>query len=216
MDNFDRKIQSGLNSFKKNGGNIVKVKESLDESLDDLINIHQNKPTFLLPKETLTTILKIIILGGLIALVYFWVSQKNAPTPRQQFAKNFVPLEDIYTTRGSKDLSDHWSNGLKYYNTQNFVKARENLSQINSPLSKIYLANILLIEKKPNEAIKYLLDSNKMDKEKKYSDIIDWYLGLAYLQADDPQTAKTFFNKIINTPSHFKKKEAQKILQNLD
>lgn len=220
MDELENKAQKGLESFSEKG-DIESVKNSLDGFIDDMLAddeiIIESKDS---NKKWVFIALAII---GLCIIGYLGFKDANqakeVQTPRAVYAQYFEVLPDAMSAsdRGDGENDDVESDallGMKYYNNGEFQKATEILKQQNEAGYKLFAAISEMKMERASTAISLLLESQKMDTDNQYTDIIDWYLSLAYLQENKGDQAREILTKIASG-NHYKKEEATSILETL-
>ncbi|MEE9438674.1 MAG: hypothetical protein V3V14_06710 [Saprospiraceae bacterium] len=221
MNGLNKKAQLGLDTFKTDNGNIESVKSSLDSMVDDLLNEDYIKSStnnkYRLLKFSLLAIGFIFIIG------YFWnkstTSTKSKNQNKVYYAQYFEPLQDAISNieRGGKQADNQpiIDSAMKYYNSKDYKKSASLLKDFDSADTKIYYAISLLADGNTSLAIsEFDLMTNNI-KFNKYSDIVDWYLTLAYLQNSEQNKAITLLDKIIKNKTYMHK-EANKIRTSLN
>ena len=159
-----------------------------------------------------------------LSLGYFAFSKYNASQPEKLFASNFTPYENVVhpTVRNSKDESieskafSAYDNG-SYYKAINLFNSVENKED---DYIRFYKAMSFLALSKNQEAIDLLLplatNPEASSAKYKWHAKANWYLGLAYLNNNETDRAKSQFNVVINHPAcDFKKEEAKEIMSQI-
>ncbi|OEK06684.1 tetratricopeptide repeat protein [Roseivirga misakiensis] len=120
---------------------------------------------------------------------------------------------DQYVTLRESDSTDY-SVGLEAYSIRDYNKAYVALEQIDSLNNelKFYLAISALGSSRSIEAVQILEELNK-DSLNKYYQQIKWYLGLAYWQVGDVNSAIEILNQI--EVSEFKYADSRKLINAL-
>ncbi len=160
----------------------------------------------------------------ILSLGYFAFSKYNASQPEKLFTSNFAPYENVVhpTVRNANDESieskafSAYDNG-SYYKAINLFNSVENKE---ADYIRFYKAMSFLALGKNQESIDLLLPlattPDTSSAKYKWHAKSNWYLGLAFLNNNETDRAKSQFNVVINHPDcDFKKEEAKEIMSRL-
>ncbi|MCD6543481.1 MAG: hypothetical protein J7K34_03135 [Flavobacteriaceae bacterium] len=160
-------------------------------------------------------------LALLIGFGIWFVKDSYFPTNEQLYTQNFEPYRNIVQpiVRGESSKTIKYSAFVAYEN-KNYHKAINLFNSIANPNEtpiQFYKAMCFLSLSKTDDAIQTLLPiaaSKEIESSSKnYTEMANWYLGLAYLKNDDLDKALSQFSIIANHPDYtFKKEEAKKII----
>ena len=149
---------------------------------------------------------------------YFLLNQP--PDNQAIFADNFTPYQDVLTTKGEPtnpiDLLE--VQAMNAYNGKEFDQAVDVFKKLNkeepdNAAYSFYLSISLLSQNKPAEAVHFLEIIAKGNSD--FSEQADWYLALAHLANNDTSLAKAVLKHITKSTVHDRKKEAEKLLNEL-
>ena len=151
-------------------------------------------------------------------LVYtFLIPTSNQPT--DLFAANFDPYPMLLNERGGEpDIETaQLSEAIQAYSSgdyQQAIQGFQNLQNANNPLPayQFYLALSYLANQESEAAIPLFEAINQNVKHAFYEQS-QWYLGLAYLQNDDPAKAKEILASIAE--GKYQYEAAQRLIQDL-
>ena len=161
----------------------------------------------------------ILIVTG-FTLYYFISARKSSP--QELFTENFNPYQDIISIKGSQEIIDDKRKlllvGIYFYNSMKYDSSSVVFEYLNKETPSndtiaFYLANSLLATgKNPKKVIKLLTTLSK--NENIFTQHSKWYLALAYLQNNNPGSAKSCLLDIVDKSTIYKEK-AQTILNEL-
>ena len=148
----------------------------------------------------------------LLIPVYLWL--KANPANERLFAVYFVPYQQA---AGQPVAQDPLSRALRQYRDKNYAQALPMLEQIVekggvSDSALFYKANVNLQLDQPQEAIAGL---RKITVQSGFHEEAQWYLALAYLQANETGKAKEIVSEIRAKPGHPYYKQAGKLARKL-
>jgi len=160
----------------------------------------------------------------ILTLGYFAFNKYTASQPEKLFTSNFSPYENVVhpTVRNSNNASIE-SKAFSAYDGGSYYKAINLLNSVENKEAdyiRFYKAMCFLALDKNQEAIDLLLpiatSPNESSDKYKWRAKANWYLGLAYLNNNETDRAKSQFNVVINHPDcDFKKEEAKKIMSQI-
>ena len=148
----------------------------------------------------------------LLIPVYLWL--KANPANERLFAAYFVPYEQHTSQPAAPDPLNH---ALQQYREKNYAQALPILEQIIdggsvSDSALFYKANVNMKLGQPQEAIDGL---QKIPARSGFHEEAQWYLALAYLQANEPQKTKEIVSEISRKPAHPYQKKAAELARKL-
>lgn len=160
----------------------------------------------------------IVVLIG--AAWFFWGKQPET-TPEKLYAQYMEPYPNMVTpnVRGGASAEQLMSEALALYDQQAYAQAAILLKQAydehpNDPTA-FYLAICQLMLQKPEEAIR-LLEARSWEDTAYFSPtVVNWYLGLAFLQQGDSDEALHRFNLVAESDDSLSN-EAAKIMKVLN
>ncbi len=137
------------------------------------------------------------------------------PSNPELFASNFEAYEMVLNQR-SGDNAKLLNQAILKYETRNFDQAAIDFSNLQKEEENIsyqfYEAIALLGSNKAKEA-KIIFNEILEEKNHLLSEQTEWYLALAHLQLDDPDSAKSLLNSF--PKSHYKYSAAQDLIKSL-
>lgn len=151
----------------------------------------------------------IIILVG-VALV-FLLDSKRSPDTQELFAQYYKPYPDVLTTKSGQltDAEKLLFFGLQHYSAGQMDSAIVYFEAIEKEdagynMARFYEANCLLsLNKDIDSAIKFL-EASSMDPNLKEQS--NWYLALAFLKLNDPETSGVYLENLQLSNSPYKEK----------
>lgn len=226
MDSFDDKLkhleqmsQEGMDEFLQSDDS-SDVSYELDERIDR--RIAHLQPT---RKRHLSLLMRVAAGLLLLAAAYILFFRSFSQSASDQlFAEHFVPFEDVITThveRGAKAEAPDVSDVMKQYNQGQYTqfldaKIFDDLAVPAQPLLAIYQANALMKLNRSDEAVSILSQLINSTGENPYQDITQWYLALAYVHQGQDLLAQQLLTSITSAEGHYKKKQAQALLEALN
>ena len=150
---------------------------------------------------------------------FFWDRQPEA-TPEKLYAQYMEPYPNMVTpqVRGDAPASGIQSEALALYDRQAYAQAALLLKQAYdeqpNDQNAFYLAICKLMLQKPEETIR-LLETRSWDEAAYFSPaVVNWYLGLAYLQLGDSAQALPRFKFVAGSDDSLSN-EASEIMKAL-
>lgn len=119
------------------------------------------------------------------------------------YAENMQPYPNVITprVRGEVSVDQLMSEALALYDRQAYAEAATLLEQVHdqqpNDQTAFYLAICQLMLKKPEEAIMLLKSGEWHDTTIPTSTVVNWYLGLAFLQHGDIEEALSHFKLVV-------------------
>ena len=160
----------------------------------------------------------ILVLIG--AAWFFWGTQPEV-TPEKLYAQYMEPYPNMVTptVRGDVPAVGMLSEALALYDQQAYAQAATRLNQVYeehpTDAAAFYLAICHLLLKQPAETIR-LLEARKWEDTVYFSPtVINWYLGLAFLQQGDSDEALHRFKRVAGSDNSLSNK-ATKIVNALE
>lgn len=158
----------------------------------------------------------------LAALLLFYFLIPSTVTDQQDYLADALKVPPTVSVRSldPNDLTKEWEQGEAAYLDKRYLQAiqifeslkgREQLKDHRGKL-KIMLAMSYLQYKTYQPAIIVL---SEIEATNPLKEDADWLLALAYLEGGQPERGKTVLQKIAGASSHYKKAEAQKLLNSL-
>lgn len=131
-------------------------------------------------------------------------------------------LQDTYPAPGllasaEQDI-DPWQQAIVYYTSKNYEDAKKQISQIAQPTveHKLYLSLSEMYSIPPNYKIAIdILEEIAQDPDNMHLDATSWHLALAYINANQKESAKPLLISISES-EHYKKSQAIEILHQFD
>ena len=171
------------------------------------------------PKEKKNYVFIGIAASIIIALgVFGLLKTSQSFTSDELYAQYFEPYSNIIAPSSRGDASKNEINiAFRYYDSKNYKIASEKFESLfassETSYFLFYQAICELLIDNTDKAIKLL------EQHKKYNDRLSnqtsWYLALAFLKANQTDTAKELFVKIIDNKS-YNYESAQEILEKMD
>lgn len=167
---------------------------------------------------TTTRILRIaavfLVAAGISTFLYENL-QTSSSTPHQLYTEYFSPYQNLAGVRGNDE--HFYSQGMAAYSAGNYGDALMYLKKVSKEDSVykdalLYSGICQLVLKNSNDAIRMFEKLEKNDEV--YSQQVNWYVALAYLQSDRPKEAKNKLLKIKR--GDFKYQESQELLKKLN
>lgn len=160
----------------------------------------------------------ILILAG---AAWFFLDKQAEVTAEKLYAQYMEPYPNIVTpkVRGDVPAVGMLSEALALYDQQAYAQAATRLNQVyeehpNDPTA-FYLAICQLMLQKPEEAIR-LLEARSWEDTAYFSPtVVNWYLGLAFLQQGDSDEALHRFKRVAGSDNSLSNK-ATKIVNALE
>lgn len=157
----------------------------------------------------------------LIGFGLWFVKDSYFPSNEQLYAQNFEPYRNIVQpiVRGESPKTIEYSAFVAYEN-KDYHKAINLFNSVTNPNEtsiQFYKAMSFLSLNKTDDAIQTLLPIATLKEvessSKNFTEMANWYLGLAYLKNDNLEKALSQFSIVANHPTYtFKKEEAKKII----
>jgi tetratricopeptide (TPR) repeat protein len=140
----------------------------------------------------------------LIVFVTAWVIFSKEPSvdPKKLYAEYMEPYPNVVTpkVRGELSVDKMMSEALALYDKQAYTEASVLLEQVYNEhpndQTAFYLAICQLMLKKPGEAIALLEAGEWQDTTTPTSTVVNWYLGLAFLQQGEQEAALPYFELV--------------------
>lgn len=176
----------------------------------------QDKPVRKLSYWYVAASILILFVAGL-----FLFGTHTSVDTEKLFAKYMEPYPNVLTPKVRGELSENklLSEALNLYDKQAYAEAAALLEQVYKVQPKdqiaFYLAICQLMMEKPNEAIALLQAGEWQDTTTPTSTVINWYLGLAFLQLDDRDEALSKF-KLVAASKESLSETAKKLVQELE
>lgn len=209
----------GMDDFL-NADDSSDISQVLDERIDRRI-------AELRPIKNKSFNLPLGIAAGLLMLLaayaLFFGNWRQSTSDRI-FAEHFVPFEDVITTdveRGVNVKTTEIGDVMQQYNQGRYAQflntpTLDDLSVSAQPLLAIYKANALMKLDRVDEAVSILKTLNNSLDKNPYQDITQWYLALAYVHQGQNHLAQQLLMSITSAKGHYKKKQAQALLAEID
>lgn len=157
--------------------------------------------------------------AGVLLLLGTWViyTQTATLSPNELYAAHF-DLPAVSNIRDTETPTETaWNEALGQFRDKQFVDASQSLTALlNDPAfthtseAHLYLGISSLALDKTDEAISQLA---LVAAQSTFSQDASWYTALAYLKAEELEKAMTAFEAVANDETHYRHKEARKILE---
>lgn len=151
---------------------------------------------------------------------FFWDRQSEVPT-EQLYATYMEPYPNMVTpkVRGNVDADTLMAVALSLYDQQAYSEAAALLEHIYNEQANdqaaFYLAICHLMLQEANVSIR-LLESDVLKNSPHFSPaIVNWYLGMAFLQQNDREQALSYF-KLVEVSNDSLSEHAKKIVKALE
>lgn len=158
------------------------------------------------------------VLATLIAAIWVFQSQFSTLSPTELYANHFE-LPKISNVRGT-EADELWEEAGKLYDSGNYKEATPIFeSLIDDPSfslkdrTRFYLGVSYLMT---NDFSKSIENFGKVSPNSSFIQQAEWYGSLVYLKQENTQKARELLMKIANSNTHYKRKQAKEILDNLD
>lgn len=154
----------------------------------------------------------------LIAAGIFWLYPGGTPDPAALATAAFEPYPiDVF--RSSNPNSTPAPELLDAYQAGQFGLAAERIAALpeyeTTAYWPFYRAVALIGAKRGAEAIPLLRRLQETQSLPGLAEAVDWYLALALLQAQETDQATTLLQRIANSPTHYQRQEARRLLDRL-
>ena len=153
----------------------------------------------------------------LVPAIWFFSSQK--PTSEELFLAYYEPYEELLTSRSntSDSITVLLNDGLNAYNQGKYRECSDMLKSylnLNPQDHKValYLAIAQLeIDQKEEAEANFV----RAQQDPVFKQQAQWYQALSYLKFSESEKAKALLEAISSTGGHYRKVEAQKLLEDL-
>lgn len=143
----------------------------------------------------------------------------NSATPQELYAEH-ISFPSVPEVRGKAQKDSlAWERAIQAYKKKDFQQSVELLEPFSTSdtfsyrsFASFYQGLAYLQIEQPQEAIQRF---QQVERPGLYTEQVDWYIALAYLQAGDEEGARTALQKILDQQGHYKAKEAEKVLGGL-
>lgn len=160
-----------------------------------------------------------IILFSLVYLL-FLSTPESAKTPKELFAANFQPYEDLISVRGveASPQTSRLILGMEAYNRGDYEEAVRELTAYHvdspeDPQPNLYIAISYTILSEFTQANKYYVQAMRYPNFREQG---QWYQALSFLKAGETEAAIKRLQAIsLQSPFHYKKIEATQLLNDL-
>ncbi|MEM7375526.1 MAG: tetratricopeptide repeat protein [Bacteroidota bacterium] len=158
-------------------------------------------------------IVLLLVAGGLL-----WQLLKP-PSPQTLYAEHisFPSIPGVRGTVRSDSLA--WEKALRMYERGDYQQSVELLEPFSSidtfayrSFASFYQGLAYLHLSQSQEAIARF---ERVERPGLYTEQVDWYIALAYLQAEDIEGARAALQKIVDQKGHYKTAEAEEMLGEL-
>ncbi|MCB0640209.1 MAG: hypothetical protein KDC44_01155 [Phaeodactylibacter sp.] len=158
----------------------------------------------------------------LLAAGWFMMIQSN--TPAQKMALKYMEsphqlVDEVQ--RGAEGIAQNKGRAMEAYYNRQYEVALKHLQTIEAQGqadADVYfqMGLCLMYQKMPNYtvALQSFAEAQSLDAES-YQDEINWYSALCYVLTDQTDAAKTALQKVADSPSSRKHKDAEQLLQTL-
>ena len=148
-----------------------------------------------------------------VLILAYWFL-RPAPAANDLFAQYFTPYR---STASAAPAADPVSRALQHYRDKNYAQALPALERLaeaaTAPDSVLfYKANVHLQLNQPAAAAEEL---KKIGPESGFYGEAQWYLAMAYLRGNHPDSAKTVLAKIAQNASHAHQERAESLLEKM-
>lgn len=145
----------------------------------------------------------------IVAVSFYFFSTNPAPDSKMLFASNFEPYPNLIKVRGEDDLL---SKAFQSYADGNYSDAISTFHQLGeSERVNLYLGVSYMVIGNFQKA---KVSLEKLSENSIYKEQATWYLALLYLAVEDTEQVMYHLDQI--SPSHYKYKEAKKLIADLD
>lgn len=150
-----------------------------------------------------------------LSVFTFWPSSN--PNHIDWYNKEFTPYPSQVLRNSSARYPDGLTNALTFYRDGKYDHALELLipwqnDKTHGTLANFYHAQALMASGKINEAIPEW-ESQLKAEETVYTQTIQWYLTLSYLQIGETEQAKQQAKEILAIPQHAYTSHAEKLMK---
>jgi tetratricopeptide (TPR) repeat protein len=192
----------------------LQFRESLIKIEEDL-----NRSARIKKKRFRITIWSASAASILILAVFFLVRNQSAKTCQDLFAENYSKYKSGAIIRGDNDQPESINSALVHYDLGNYAEASTLLEKYNTinpdTLSMIsFYKGMIFLEKRNADSAVFCLTLVSPDNSLYYSSL--WYKGLGLLYDDQKKEAMIVFRKISETEQGCYRKEAEKIVLELE
>lgn len=164
----------------------------------------------------------IILAASLLALVfaYYTFSPRTSLSPQDVYADNFSPYKMVLNQRSTTDAisePETFSAAIAAYENKDFPQAATLFQNLHAThpdiIALLFYQAIADLSQNKTRAALSSLEKVLATPDHLFVEQSRWYLGLAYLQAQDLMKAKKVLEQI--EEGAYKYKEAQQILQSI-
>ncbi|MGD1848721.1 MAG: tetratricopeptide repeat protein [Salibacteraceae bacterium] len=152
-----------------------------------------------------------------VAVVIGWLSQ-NPSSNEALFAAYYEPYPAYITQRSADSAqTDPVKIGLALYEKGDYAAAKKQLEQVAGAPGQqaIFYRGICALELGESTAAVPLFEQVIADADNFYVEQATWYLALAYLQEGQVEAAKQQLKKILESPNHANRVQAEALLEQL-
>ncbi len=157
----------------------------------------------------------------LVSAVWFFSDRQAEVSTEKLYAEYMEPYPNILTpkVRGNADADKLMAEALSFYDQEAYSEAVTLLEQIHKeqPNDQVafYLAISHLMLQEANASIS-LLESDILKNSQHFSPaIVNWYLGMAFLQQNDREQALSYF-KLVEVSNDSLSEHAKRIVKALE
>ena len=152
----------------------------------------------------------------LIAAVIYMIDFGAPPPPATLAAAAYEPYPiDVF--RSEADATALPTDILTPYRAGEYGLAAERIAALpayaESPQWQFYRAVALVGDGQGSPAVSALRELRAADSLPGRAEAIDWYLALALLQAEEVEAARALLRRIADSPTHYQRKAARRLLR---
>jgi len=217
MDDLNEKIKKGL-EFYQEDGDLGDVRSELDARVDAMFEVSKS-PKKKKSKGSMWMVLVLLLLLVLAGL-YFMNAKSNAKeaSTDEIFAAYYEPFPNIVnvTTRGEEgmvaDGDIGFQQAMMLYDQGDFRGALSLMDESTEDATQLLYLGIAQLETNQSAAAVATLEQAMRLESEDVQDAAQWYLALAHLQNGNEASARKQLQEIVAMEKHYKKREAERIL----
>ncbi len=205
---LEEMAQIGKETFP---GNLTNVEDTLANRIDEIIPPIKKTTSSHQPRSwwIAIIIISVIALSTLCLLI-----SKDKASPPVEYAMAYYktpPFVLSQSNRGTDEISNELSDINNAYKRKDYKKVVTLTEHQDFEGLKFYRGIALYELGRTKEAISSLDQSS----DDELMDMRTWYLALAYLRAENLQSAQSELEKIVNIRDHYKNNQATELLEKI-
>jgi tetratricopeptide (TPR) repeat protein len=157
---------------------------------------------------------------ALFLTVGIYLFMNRLPGMDQLYTQHYVPYEDMILDRSdvSEGAKSFLIAGMEAYNHQQYPVAVKNLKEYLQQEPEHYGAALYLgiAQMEINDFDASEASFNLSQNDPKFEQQAQWYLSLLYLKSEQLERAKTSLQSILENSQHYKFREAEELLEDIE